>query len=62
MGQGKEEWAECYRQRVAAIEKVLSDHDSEQQNPAAWPDGALPKMDWRNPSEAMRKVGYDASF
>lgn len=59
--QGREEDADSYRERVAAIEEILSEHDREQeerraagQTKNASDDG----LDWRNPSDAMRKVWW----
>ncbi|CAM9672019.1 unnamed protein product, partial [Hapterophycus canaliculatus] len=53
--EGRQEWADCYRQRLASIENTFSGYAMEKQDPPARVRGSRTKMDWKNPSEAMIK-------
>lgn len=54
--QGREEEANKYRERVEAIEEILLEHDRQEQERAAGLRKSYAEVDWRNPSESMRKV------
>ncbi|CAM9126481.1 unnamed protein product [Ectocarpus sp. 12 AP-2014] len=60
--EGLEEEAEQYRERFAAIEKLLSEHDRQQQERAAGHERAHVEMDWRNPSKAMLKRAREEEY
>lgn len=60
--QGREEDGDRYRERVAAIEEVLSEHDKKQEEIKAVRKHPYKGMDWRNPSDAMRKVRACSRF
>lgn len=55
--QGREEEADQYRERVEAIEAILSEYDRQEQERVAGVRKPHADVDWRNPSDAMRKVG-----
>lgn len=57
VNQGREEEADKYRERVEAIEGILSEYDKQEQERVAGLRQSHAGVDWRSPSEAMRKVG-----
>lgn len=54
--QDREEDGDKYRERVAAIQEVLSEHDKKQKETKAMKNRGQKGMDWRSPTDAMRKV------
>ncbi|CAN0036773.1 unnamed protein product, partial [Pylaiella littoralis] len=51
----REEDGDKYRERVAAIQEVLSEHDKKQKEIKAMKNRGQKGMDWRSPTDAMRK-------
>ena len=60
--QGREEEASQYRERIEAIEEILSEFDRQEQERVAGLRKSHAEVNWRNPSEAMRKVGAGSPF
>ncbi|CAM9330282.1 unnamed protein product, partial [Ectocarpus fasciculatus] len=60
--EGLDEEAEQYRERFAAIEELLSEHDRQQQERPAGHERTHIEMDWRNPSEAMLKRAREEEY
>lgn len=60
--QGRDEEANQYRERIEAIEEILSEYDRQEQERVAGLRKSHAEVDWRNPSEAMRQVGTVCSY
>eukprot|EP00903_Cladosiphon_okamuranus_P009864 g9371.t3 len=60
--EGREEEANQYRERVAAIEEILSEYDRQERERVAGLKKAHAEVDWRNPSEAMREKAKEEEY
>eukprot|EP00752_Nemacystus_decipiens_P006531 g5882.t1 len=59
--EGREEEANNFRERVEAIEEVLAEHDRQEKERVAGLKNYA-QVDWRNPSEAMRKKATEEEY